>query len=86
VLLERVQQRDRLQPVARGARALLLDHATPVDRLLHARHDQVRADLRDHPIAVVDHLGEVVPRVHVHHGEREPAGMERLAGKMQQDG
>ena len=47
VLLDRVEQRDRLQLVARRARARLLDHPALVDRVLHARHHQALAQLRD---------------------------------------
>jgi hypothetical protein len=85
VLLERVEQRDGLQPVARGARAGLLDHAPAVDRVLDARDDQLRADLGDHPVAVLDHLGEVVAGVDVHDREGQAAGVKRLAGEVQQD-
>ena len=45
VLLDRVEQRDRLEPVARRARARLLDHAAAVDRVLHRGHDQLGAEL-----------------------------------------
>src|SRR2546429_3284562 len=40
VLLDRVEQRYGLQPVARGARPGLLDGPAGVDRGLHAGHDQ----------------------------------------------
>jgi hypothetical protein len=84
VLLERVEQRHGLQPVARGARTLLLDHAALVDRFLHARDDQLGADVGDHLVAVLDHLGEVVPGVHVHHREGQAGRVERLARQVQQ--
>ncbi len=45
VLVDRVEQGRRLQPVARRARPRLLDHAPLVDRLLHAGHDQPLAEL-----------------------------------------
>ena len=86
VLLEGVEQGDRLEPVARRAGAVLLDHPAGVDRLLHGGHDQARVELLDHPVAVLHDLGEVVARVHVHHGERQAGGMEGLAGEMKQDG
>src|SRR3712207_8079083 len=44
-----------------------------VDRLLHRRDDQPLAQLAHAPVAELDHLGEVVPRVDVHHREREAA-------------
>ena len=84
VRLHRVEQRRRLQLVARGARAGLLDDAARVDRLLHRGDDEPLAELRDAPVAVLDHLGEVVPRVDVHQREREAAGAERLLGQAQQ--
>ena len=45
VLLDRVEQRRRLQLVARCARARLLGHASLVDRLLDARDDEPLAEL-----------------------------------------
>src|SRR5438128_2465308 len=45
VLGDRVQQRHRLQLVARRARSRLLHHAPAVDRVLHAGHDQSLAQL-----------------------------------------
>ena len=84
VLLDRVEQRDGLQAVARRARAGLLDGAALVDRLLHGGDDQPLADLLDEPVAELDHLGEVVARVDVHHREREARRAERLLGESQQ--
>ena len=78
---DRVQQRDRLQPVARAA---LVGDAARVDRLLHGGDDQPLAQLVHAPVAELDHLGEVVPRVHVHDRERQRAGAERLLRQPQQ--
>src|SRR5579884_561386 len=85
VLLDRVEQRRRLQAVARGARAGLLDDAPLVDRLLHRRDDEPLPELRDAAVAVLDRLGEVVPRVDVHDRERELARPERFLGEPQED-
>jgi hypothetical protein len=85
VLLDGVQQRRRLQLVARRARARLLDDAAAVDRLLHARDDEALAELGDAPVAELDHLREVVAGVDVHDREREAAGTKRLLGEPQQD-
>ena len=85
VLLDRVEQRGRLQPVARRPRAGLLDHPPGVDRVLDAGHDQPLAELGDQPVAELDHLGEVVPGVDVHDREREPPRAEGLLGQAQQD-
>ena len=84
VLLDRVEQRRRLQPVARRARAGLLDDAAVVDRLLHGGDDQPLAELGDAAVAEVDDLREVVPRVDVHEREREARRAERLLGQAQQ--
>src|SRR3954447_1017818 len=84
VLLDRVEQRRRLQLVARRARAGLLLHAALVDRLLHARDDEPLAELRHATVAELDHLGEVVSRVDVHDRERELRRAERLLGEPEQ--
>ena len=83
--LDRVQQRDGLQPVARRARPGLLDHAAAVDRVLHGRDDQPLAQLGDAAVAELDRLREVVAGVDVHDRERHRAGAERLLGQAQQD-
>src|SRR3954469_23289551 len=85
VLLDGVEQRRRLQPVARRARAGLLDDAPAVDRLLHRGDDQPLAERGDAAVAELDDLGEVVARVHVHERERERRRAERLRGQAQQD-
>src|SRR3954449_404734 len=84
MLLDRVEQRRRLQLVARRARAGLLLHATVVDRLLHARDDEPLAELRHATVAELDHLGEVVSRVDVHDRERELRRAESLLGEPEQ--
>src|SRR5207302_4316747 len=73
VLLDRVEQRRGLKPVARRARSRLLDDATPVDRLLHGCDDEALVELGDAAVAELDHLGKVVARVDVHERERELA-------------
>ena len=73
VLGDRVEEGDGLQAVPRRARPGLLDHPPGVDRLLHRRHDQLDAELGDPPVAVVEHLVEVVAGVDVHHRERDRA-------------
>src|SRR5207248_8361788 len=60
MLLDRVEQCRRLEPVARGARPRLLDDATLLDRLLHARDDQLLAELGHAAIAELDDLADVV--------------------------
>src|SRR5204863_311255 len=80
VLLDRVEQRRRLQPVARRARTRLLDDAPLVDRLLHRRDHEPLAELGDTPVAELDRFREIVPGVDVHDRERELARPERLLG------
>jgi hypothetical protein len=84
VLADGVEQRDRLQAVARGVRPALLDRAARVDRVLHGGDDQPLAQLLDAAVAELDHLGEVVAGVDVHHREREAARVEGLLGEAQQ--
>src|SRR3954452_4980287 len=84
VLLDRVEQRRRLQAVARRARAGLLDDAPAVDRLLHRGDDQPLAELGHAAVAELDDLAEVVARVHVHERERERRRAERLLGESQE--
>src|SRR3954449_4611981 len=83
VLLDGVEERRRLQPVARRARPGLLGHAPVVDRLLHGGDDQPLAELGDAAVAELDDLGEVVPGVDVHQREREPPRPEGLLGQPQ---
>src|SRR6185436_7312240 len=71
VLGHRVEERRRLQLVARRARSCLLDHAALVDRLLHRGDHQALAELGDAAVAELDRLGEVVAGVDVHERERE---------------
>ena len=83
VLLDRVEQRGGLQPVPAGPAAGLLGDPAGVDRVLHRRDDQPDAGLCHPPVPELEHLGEVVPGVHVHHREREPRGPERALGQGQ---
>ena len=84
VLLDRVEQGRRLELVPRGARSGFLDDTARVDRLLHRGDEQRLAELRDAPVAILDHLGEVVAGVDVHDREGELAGAERLLGEPEQ--
>jgi hypothetical protein len=83
VLLDGVQQGHRLQPVPAGVPAGLLDDPARVDGVLHGRDDQPDAELGHPAVAELDHLGEVVPGVHVHHRERDPGRPERLLRQRQ---
>jgi hypothetical protein len=85
VRLDGFEQGHGLQPVAAGPGAGLLDDPAGVDGVLDAGHDQAGAELGDAPVAVVDDLGEVVPRVDVHDRERQPGRGERLDGQVQHD-
>ena len=76
VLVDRVEQRHRLQPVARR----LVAHAPAVDRLLHRGDEHVRHAA----VAELDRLREVVAGVDVHDRKRDVARPERLLGQPQQ--
>ncbi len=84
MLVDRVQQRHRLQPVARRPRTRLLDRAAGVDRILHVGDDEALAELGHAAIAELDHLREVVPGVDVHQDQREAGGAKRLLGESQE--
>src|SRR5262249_56126962 len=56
VLLDRVEQRGRLQPVTRRARARLLHHPPLVDRLLHGRDNERLSALATTPVSVLARL------------------------------
>ena len=71
VLLDRVEQGDRLEPVARRVVAGLLVDAAGVDRRLDRGDDEPLAELGDPPVAEVERLGEVVAGVDVDDRERE---------------
>ena len=81
VLLDGGQQRDRLQPVAGGAGAGVLDDQAAVDGVLHAGHDQPQAQLGDPAVPELDDLGEVVPGVDVHDREGQPAGAKAFSAR-----
>ena len=85
MLLDRVEQRRGLQLVAAGEPAGLLDDPARVDRVLHRGDDEPDTELGDPPVAEVDGLGEVVPGVDVHDGERDLRRPERLLGQPQHD-
>jgi hypothetical protein len=66
-------------------RRVRLAHAPAVDRVLHGGDDELLAELAHPAVAELDDLGEVVPRVDVHDGEREGPGAERLLRQAQED-
>ena len=67
----------------RGRAGVVLDHAAGVDVVLHAGHDQPQPVPLDRPVPELDHLVEVLPRVHVHHRERHRRRPERLHRQVQ---
>ena len=81
-LRERVEERDRLQPVAARVRPLFLLHPTGVDRILHQSHVEYRTRLLDQYIAEFERLREVVTGVDVDEGERDPGRREGLPGQV----
>ena len=70
VLLDGVEQRRGLQPVAAGPGPGLLGDPALVDGVLHRGDDQPGAGLGHPAVAELDDLGEVVAGVDVHHRER----------------
>ena len=84
MLLDRVEQGDRLQAVARGSRPGLLNRATGVDRVLDVGDDQALAELGEPTVAEFEHLGEVMPGVDVHDREGKACGAKRLLGQPQE--
>jgi hypothetical protein len=85
VLLDRVEQRDRLQRVARSVRALLLLGPAFVDRVLDMPDNETRTDFPDEGIAVSDRLPEVVTRVDVKERERNLRRPESLGREVRHD-
>ena len=83
VVADGVEQRDRLEPVARAHDAGVLDLAL-VDRVLHLGDDQARADALDRRVAELDDLGEVLTGVDVQHRERQLLGGEGLHREVQE--
>jgi hypothetical protein len=83
ILLERVEQHRRLDPVAGAVRRLL--HQAALQRLRHAGDEELDAELRHAPVAELQDLGEVVAGVDVHHRERDPRRVERLLRQPQHD-
>lgn len=85
VLLDRVEQRHRLQRVARGVRSLLFLDPPPVNRVLHVTDLQPRPELLRERIPVSDRLREIVPRVDVQQRERDLRRPERLGREVRHD-
>ena len=84
VRIDRIEQRGRLQAIARRARARVSD-PTLIDGVLHARHNQSGTFGLDLCVPVFEDLGEVVPGVHVEDGEGDLSRLERLGGQMQEN-
>ena len=86
VLLDGVEQRDGLEPVAAGPGAGLLDRPGR-RRWTPAREATTRRtpSSRDPAVAELDDLGEVVAGVDVHDRERDAGGPERLLGQVEHD-
>jgi len=82
VLVDRVEERRRLDPVPRAALAWV-HHASGVDGGLHGGDDEPRAGPRGLAVAVLEDLGEVVARVDVHDRELQERGRERLDGQVE---
>ena len=86
VLRERIEERHALERryVMRAGREGR--HRAPsVDRLLHARDEERLAQRAEMRVAKRDDLGEVVPSIDVHHGERAPCRREGFSREMQEE-
>ena len=79
VALDRVQQRDGLQRVAGAVGAL--GQLAGVDELLDGADDELKAQPLHRPVAELDDLGEVVPGVHVQHGNGTLPGQNALVAR-----
>ena len=86
ILLEHPEKGERLQSVAGGARHGLLDDRSAVDVLLHRADDEANVELRNLVVAVIDHLGKVVPRVDVHDREGDALRPAGLRGEVEEHG
>jgi len=75
-----VEQRGRLEPVARRDRTRVR-HPSLVDGLLHARHHQAHAERLDQTVAVLEDLGEVVPVSTCMTGKGSLAGWKALTAR-----
>ena len=62
--------------IAIGIDIWILGDPPGVDRSLHARDLEPDPGVCDDPVAVLDDLREIVPRVDVHHRERDRSGRE----------
>lgn len=83
VLGDRVEERNGLQRVADAVGAL--GETSVGEVLLDAGHVQAQVVLRNHVVAEIQHLLQVVPGVDVQQCERQGSWPERLDGQMQQN-
>ncbi len=80
---DRVEQRRSLQTISRRARPGVFDNTAPIDRVLHRSDNQANAQLGDAPVAIFDHLFEVVARVDMHQREWNLGRRERAHSEFQ---
>ena len=85
MLLDRVEQSDGLEGVARGIGAFLFLHAAGIDRRLHGTDDQASADFFSKGIAISQRLLEIVPRIDVQQRERNLGRPERFGREVGHD-
>ena len=76
-----VEQRRCLESVTARAGPRLLDHFPGIDGVLHRGDHETGTELLDPTISECEHLGEVVARVDVHHGDRQLRRPEGLLGE-----
>ncbi len=85
VLGDGVEQRHRLQAIARRGRPDHIGDAPAIDRVLYLGDDQPLAELGDARVAKCDHLREVVPGVDVDERERNARRPEGLLREARQE-
>ncbi len=85
VVLDGVEQHSGLEPIAGGPGTGLLHRLSGVDGVLDRGHHQPEPVSFHHAVPELDDLGEVVPGVDVHDGERHPSRGEGPDGQMEHD-
>ena len=74
-----------MQTIPAGERAALFLDSPPVDRLLHASHDEPRADLAHEIIPKGERLRKIMSGIDMEKREGNPAGEKRLAGQVDEN-
>src|SRR5579864_3074669 len=81
---DRIEEGHGLRRVAALIGALETD-APAIDRILHRPDDEPLAELCGDPVAELDHLGKIVPRIDMEQRKGKPARPERFFGEPQEN-